>query len=109
MTALLADPIPTMPAMPRLRTPGTQVRPVVGSAPWVVVAPVRDSSDAVRPVPVAEHRYEWTDRGLAVILALVALVVAVMVATLVSAFLAVSNEPIPPRGSAATVAILATR
>jgi len=59
--------------------------------------------DAVRPVPRTEAlpRYEWTNRGLAVILALVIGVVALMSVTLVGAFLAVSDEPVPARPNVA--------
>lgn len=61
------------------------------------LAPVirlREDTVRVRRI-VAEPRYEWTPRGLAVLLALVAVVVGLMAATLVAAFLAVSDAPLP--------------
>lgn len=53
-----------------------------------------------RAAAVPERLY-WTRRGLAVILAVIALVVGFLMVTLVTAFLAVSNEPLVdlPAGS----------
>lgn len=54
---------------------------------------------------------QWTDRGIAVMLALVTLVMVVLVGTLVAAFLAVSNDPLPaevrPAGQVALAGVQA--
>ena len=68
----------------------TQARACEVERPAAVVA-------APGPVPAIEAapaRLVWTERGIAVILSLVAIVTGLMVTTLVSAFLAVSNEPL---------------
>jgi len=116
MTALLADPVTTAHLIPVPVRPGrsgrANVRRPVGAPPrpWAHVprgvpseAAVHFEVDAVRPVPRTEAlpRYEWTNRGLAVILALVIGVVALMSVTLVGAFLAVSDEPVPARPNVA--------
>lgn len=62
-------------------------------------------ADTVRVVRLADPapRYEWTSRGLAVMLAMVALVVVAMTTTLVSSFLAVSDAPISGQVAAAGI------
>ena len=63
-----------------------QARACEVSRPAAVPAPV------ARPAAVPT-RLEWTPRGIAVMVILVALVAGVMFSTMVGAFLAVSNEP----------------
>ncbi len=93
-----------------------RVRAARAASAHVTVAPHRDAAriqaswgstqvracDVERPaalVPVGAPaapatRLVWTDRGIAVMLALVVIVTGVMVTTLVNAFLAVSNAPV---------------
>lgn len=91
MTALLVE-------APAVRIPAT-VRFPAPAAPWVRVersAAKLNAADAARLAPAADMgQLYWTRRGLAVMLALVALMVGVMAVTLVAAFLSVSNEPLP--------------
>lgn len=77
------------------------------------VVRLREDTIPVRRVPSAprvaaesgaEPRYEWTPRGLAVLLTIVAAVVGAMAVTLVAAFLAVSAEPLPAGAAAPQVA-----
>ncbi len=63
---------------------------VARPAPVPVVAP----HPAVAPAPTVATRLEWTPRGIAVIVSLVAIVTGVMLTTLVGAFLAVSDAPL---------------
>jgi len=71
-------------------------------------API-DAAPAPRPQAApAPVRYEWTDRGIAVLMTLVAIVAVLVTATLVSAFLAVSPDaPAPSPAAAATGAAVA--
>lgn len=84
----------------------TAARPAAAAADRRLAPVVRLREDTV-PVRrlIAEPRYEWTPRGLAVLLALVAVVVGFMAATVVSAFLAVSPEPLPRASGAAPVVV----
>ncbi|MDO5534134.1 MAG: hypothetical protein Q4F65_05735 [Propionibacteriaceae bacterium] len=60
---------------------------------------------AVAPAPASvPTRLEWTPRGIAVMVLLVAVVIGVMCSTLVGAFLAISNEPLAPASAAAGLA-----
>lgn len=52
------------------------------------------SRPAAEVAQVAPTRLVWTDRGIAVMVSLVAALTGIVLTTLVSAFLAVSNEPI---------------
>jgi hypothetical protein len=108
MTALLADPmlaLYVLPARVQMPAQGTNLRPPVAPGPRLVVVAESVEWDApgVDAAVVGSPRYEWTARGLAVMLALVGLVVGVMATTLVTAFLAVSNEPLPAAGSPVAV------
>ena len=64
-----------------------------------VSRPARTPQRAQAP---AATRLEWTPRGIAVLVLMVALLAGVMLATLVGAFLSVSNEP---AGSAPAVVV----
>ncbi len=102
MTALLAAPIPALYALPP--------RPQVPAPRLVVVAElVGGDAPGAGQALLDRPRYEWTARGLAVMLALVVLVVGVMATTLVSAFLAVSDEPLPAPGIPVAVVGVAAR
>nr|NLI51230.1 hypothetical protein [Propionibacterium sp.] len=124
-----ARPRSTAPAAagPRARTwthvPRSSVNVEVATALALQAPPVRRAPVGERPpatvtrlledtVPVrrlaAEPRYEWTPRGLAVLLALVAIVVGIMTITLVSAFLAVSSEPLTVAAPAPAAVALQT-
>lgn len=116
MTALLADQVITSPVLPlrvgRGPVPGLALVPPAeawshrqATAPAPAAGEVRvllaPPPVAVSPAAVgAPARYEWTNRGLAVLLAVVILVVGFMATTLVTAFLAVSNAPIPAQPAA---------
>ncbi|WP_040160944.1 hypothetical protein [Nigerium massiliense] len=123
MTALLIDQVPASAAKPRLRAVrGANVRPA--SAPQArrpvaevwrhVPANPAACADVVPAVPVAKpvaqpaavlHRYEWTRRGLAVLLAAVGLLLAILLGTVVGVFLSISNEPVPATAPALTMAV----
>ena len=110
MTATLIDQVPASSAKPRGRAGlGAQPRreaPPTRGAPVDRRRPVHSAASACRDVAPAAgprpspalnaqaHSYVWTQRGLAVLLAGVALVLGVMALTAVLAFLAVSNEPV---------------
>ena len=72
-------------------------RPAAGPTRIRWASPGARSCAGVTAVPGddASRRLYWTERGVAVLVTLVALVVAVMGVTLVAAFLAVSDEPLP--------------
>ena len=95
MTALLAAPMPALYALPP--------RPQVPAPRLVVVAELVDGD-----APGAGQALLDRPR-LAVMLALVVLVVGVMATTLVSAFLAVSDEPLPAPGIPVAVVGVAAR
>lgn len=96
MTALLADTAITSPVLPRrLDRVGdrSHLAPVsTDLSTWVHRAPSEARAVVVAPQPAG---YRLTDRGIAVILALIVLVVGAMAATLLTAYLSVSNEPTP--------------
>ncbi len=91
-----------------LQAPGADA---AGDGPLAPVVRLREDTVPVRRLVAASAvvgpRYEWTDRGVAVLLLLVAAVVAVMATTLVSAFLAVSPEPVPAPPSVASLVVAA--
>ena len=95
--------VPRAAAIPVGVDPAASSVAQVSSVELDAVRPVRpvDAEGAVPAVPPASSapRYEWTNRGIAVLLLLVAGVVTLMTVTLMSAFLAVSDEPIPARPS----------
>lgn len=104
MTALLLE------APAAARTPA----PVRAALPTRRRADARACTDTGRPrlrvilggatAEAVPARLYWTRRGLAVVLALVALVVGAMASTLVVAFFSVSNEPpLTPAGHLAAV------
>ena len=69
--------------------------------------------DVSRPsgprVAASASRLEWTPRGIAVMVLLVALLAGVMLATLVGAFLSVSNEPLEAGTPSVAVALAAVQ
>lgn len=108
MTALLADPAVVSPVLPHRPQRGAdRFHTVSGDAtildgPWVH-RPAAAAADAGAPVgPVS---YQLTERGIAVVLALIVAVVGAMAATLVVAFLAVSDAP--PASPSEAVAVAA--
>ena len=130
MTALLIDefvalgaPVPALVPVParvwRARSASAPLALVPGQAPaptltWAqrpsaspqALAPARPEKGPTPAVAAAlPERLYWTQRGLALVLGLIALVVGLMVATLVTGFLAVTNEPVGEPGRSA-VAVL---
>lgn len=99
MTALLIDDLPQVsPAATRTRSTTWQHRPHAASAHvrGCSVSSLR-ATPAIPVAPVATDHVQklyWTRRGLAVMLSLIIGVVAFMGFTIVSAFLAISNEPL---------------
>lgn len=87
---------PRRPAAARAeeRWVGTDVRSREVSRPPVVTYAAGPTS-----------RLEWTPRGLAVMVVLVALIAGVMLSTLVGAFLSVSDEPIDVGASPTVLAM----
>ncbi len=80
-------------------------------APVIELRPQRVECDTVpvvrlAPAAPAAPRYEWTNRGIAVLLTLVGLVFAVMVGTIVTAYLAVSDAPPTPNEAPAAAALV---
>lgn len=121
MTALLASEAYTVPVKPRRSGTSAPRRQVpVGAPPreasWVHVphTPAAFDPAPAASLPVAHAsgagyavaRYEWTPRGLAVLLTLVAAVVLTMASTLVATFLAISPEaPGAAQGAPAVVSV----
>ena len=127
MTALLAQPAPSHvapkrpadvrhaprarssapvgPQQPTRWTARAALVPVNLAPTFVNEGAPQHEADTVRVVRLADPapRYEWTSRGLAVMLAMVALVVVAMTTTLVSSFLAVSDAPISGQVAAAGI------
>lgn len=75
---------------PASRQPAAASAVAIPAAPMTAVSAV---ATVGRAAAVPERLY-WTRRGLAVILAVIAGVVGFLMVTLVTAFLAVSNEPL---------------
>ncbi len=115
MTAPFIDQVPASPVKPRRRAErATHVGPVAqgpsarrpGSEAWYhVPGPVRSCvapsgrvapsmTGAARPAAVVRHRYEWTVRGLAVLVGAVAAVLGILTTTVLIAFFSVSNAPV---------------
>lgn len=61
------------------------------STPLAPVIPLRPVASPKAVVV----RYEWTDHGIAVMVASALAVMAVMAVTLVGSFLSISNDPVP--------------
>lgn len=91
----------TPPVVHWARVPGYACGAV---APVAVVA----GSEAAMAAPAQAEvptRLVWTPRGTAVMVVAVALLALMMLVTLVSAFLAVSNDPLPVNPAPAAVAL----
>lgn len=107
MTALLVEaPAVVRTAVPTRTTRRTPSRtPSRPSSATSCAGVGRRHLRLVGGTELAPERLYWTRRGLAVALALVGLVVGLMAVTLVSAFLAVSNEPLPAAAPTALAAV----
>lgn len=96
MTALFADSVVAVPVRPRA---GVRRIGCNAGVPLDSHASSTQVSKATGMLLVARHssptavRYEWTPRGLGVLIASAVLVTGLMGATLVGSFLAVSDAP----------------